>query len=112
VILTMLIGQAISQTGAIFALVISLLLLFAPPQSSNLAMIGAVFGAGFAMGFGAIGAGVGSGYATSKATWETARNPKQSMLLLRTMLLGQAVEHAGAIYSLLIAFILLLGQNQ
>lgn len=111
VLVTMLVGQAISQTGCIFALVISLLLCFVSPQSANLAIIGAVLGAGFASGFGGIGAGVGSGYATSKASWETAKNPKYAGLILRTMLLGQAVEHAGCIYSLLIAFILLMGQN-
>jgi F-type H+-transporting ATPase subunit c len=112
VLLTMLVGQAISQTGCIFALVISLLLCFVTPQGTNLAIIGAVLGAALSSGFGGIGAGVGSGYATSKASWETAKNPKYAGLIMRTMLLGQAVEHAGCIYSLLIAFILLMGQNQ
>jgi len=112
IILTTLIGQAISQTGAIFALVVSMLLLFMPPQSSNIGAIGAVLGAGCAMGFGAIGAGTFSGYATASAVTGISHNASTSGMLLRIMLLGQAVEHAGAIYSLIIAFLLLLGQQQ
>jgi F-type H+-transporting ATPase subunit c len=112
ILLNTLIGQAIVQTGCIFALVVSLLLLFMHPQSSNIGIIGAVLGAGCAMGFGAIGAGTNSGYATARATWGVARNPHAGGLILRLMLLGQAVEHAGAIYSLIIAFLLLLGQKQ
>jgi ATP synthase F0 subunit c len=112
ILLTTLIGQAISQTGAIFALVVSFLLLLLPPQSSNIAVIGAVLGAGLAMGFGAIGAGTNSGYATARAVVGVSRNSKVSGLLLRIMLLGQAVEHAGAIYSLIIAFLLLFAQSQ
>jgi F-type H+-transporting ATPase subunit c len=111
IILTTLIGQAISQTGCIFALVVSLLLLFIPPVGSGIGLIGALIGAGFAMGFGAIGAGTNSGYATARAVTGISRNPRTGSLVLRIMLLGQAVEHAGAIYSLIIAFLLILGRS-
>lgn len=110
-LLNALIGQAISQTGAIFALVISLLLCLNAPGSSNIGTIGAMLGAGFSMGIGAVGAGAGSGLATARAVWGSARNTKVSGLLLRTMLLGQAVEHAGAIYAMIIAFLLLFSQQ-
>jgi F-type H+-transporting ATPase subunit c len=111
ILLNTLIGQAIVQTGCIFALVISLLLIFMAPESSNIGIIGGVLGAGFSMGIGAIGAGTNSGYATARANWAIARNAKTSGMVLRIMLLGQAVEHAGAIYAMIIAFLLLLGHS-
>jgi F-type H+-transporting ATPase subunit c len=111
ILITMLIGQAISQTGCIFALVVSLLLLFVPVPGASIGIIGAILGAGFAMGFGAIGAGSNSGYATARAVEGVSKNPRTSGLVLRIMLLGQAVEHAGAIYSLIIAFLLLFSQS-
>ena len=69
--------------------------------------MGAMFGAGWAMGFGAIGAGISTGFTAKKAVWGISRNSKIGGILTRTMLLGQAVAHAGAIYSLIIAFILI-----
>lgn len=108
ILLTALIGQAISQTGAIFALVVSLLLMLMTPDTARIEMMGAIVGAGVSMGLGAIGVGTGSGYATSMAVNGTARNAKVSGLLLRIMLLGQAVAHTMAICSMIIAFLLIL----
>lgn len=107
-LLNTLIGQAISQTGAIFALVIALLLCINAPHSHNIAVIGALIGAGASMGIGAIGAGGGAGYITARAVEGISRNPKAGNILLRTMLLGQSVQQAKAIYSLIIAFLLLI----
>ncbi len=108
ILLTVLIGQAISQTGAIFALVVALLLALMTPDSSNIGIIGAIMGAGCSMGFGAIGVGAGSGHVTAMAVMGTARNAKAGGLLLRIMLLGQAVAHTMAICAMIIAFLLIL----
>ena len=108
ILLNTLIGQAITQTGCIFALVISFILIFMAPVSSNIGVIGGVLGAGFSMGIGAIGAGTNSGFITARANWAVARNAKTSGLILRIMLLGQAVDTTVVIFSMIIAFLLLL----
>ena len=111
VLLTTLVGQAIVQTGCIFALVIAMLLSLMSRETGSIVVIGAVLGAGFAMGFGAIGAGISTGFTAKKAIWGMSRNSRIGGVLTRTMLLGQAVAHAGAIYSLIVAFILLFGEK-
>ncbi len=107
ILLTTLVGQAIVQTGCIFALVIAMLLSLVSPSSDNIVVIGALMGAGIAMGVGAIGAGISSGFTAKKAIWGISRNSNLGSILTRTMLLGQAVTHAGAIYSLIVSFLLI-----
>jgi len=107
ILLTTLVGQAIVQTGCIFALVIAMLLSLMQQSADNIVVMGAMLGAGCAMGFGAIGAGVSTGFTAKKAIWGMSRNSSLGGVLTRTMLLGQAVAHAGAIYSLIVAFLLI-----
>ncbi len=64
-------------------------------------------GAGLAMGLGAIGPGVGEGYVGGKACEAIGRKPQEAGLLMRTMLIGQAVSESTGIYSLVIALLLL-----
>lgn len=65
-------------------------------------------GAGICMGIGAIGPGIGEGYAAGRACEGISRRPEEAALLTRTMLVGQAVSETTGIYSLLIAFLLIL----
>ncbi|MHC4251692.1 MAG: ATP synthase F0 subunit C [Planctomycetota bacterium] len=65
-------------------------------------------GAGICMGIGAIGPGIGEGYAAGRACEGISRRPEEAGLLTRTMLVGQAVSETTGIYSLLIAFLLIL----
>jgi F-type H+-transporting ATPase subunit c len=102
----MTIGQAVTQTAVIFSLLISLLLIFQNHDESLIHNI-AICGAGLAMGFGAIGPGLGAGIAAQKATHALAYNSNASKLITTTMLLGQSVSQSTAIYSLVIAMILL-----
>jgi len=67
----------------------------------------ALLGAGIAMGFGAIGPGIGEGFAAGKACEGIAKEPKNSGLVTRTMLVGQAVSESTGIYSLVIALLLM-----
>jgi len=67
----------------------------------------ALLGAGICMGFGAIGPGVGEGYAAGRACEGVSRNPEKGDLILRTMLIGQAVAESTGIYSLVIALLMM-----
>ncbi len=103
----MLIGSAVCQTPAIFALVSSFILLFTNfserPVSPTWA---AILGAGLASGLAAIGAGIGSGLVAETGCEGIARQPESSSSVTNVMLLGQAVTQTTAIYGLLICFIL------
>lgn len=63
--------------------------------------------AGFAMGVGAIGPAIGEGFAAGKALEGMARQPETADVLLRTMIVGQAIAESTGIYSLVVAIILL-----
>lgn len=63
--------------------------------------------AGFCMGIGAIGSALGEGLAAAKALEGTARQPETADVLLRTMIVGQAITESTGIYSLVVAIILL-----
>lgn len=63
-------------------------------------------GAGLAM-IGGIGAGIGQGIAAGKAAEAVARQPEAQGDIIRTLLLGDAVAETSAIYSLIIALILI-----
>ncbi len=105
---TMLIGQAVSQTPAIFGLLVAFIMMFAladlEPTIVNFAK---TLGAGIAVGFGGIGPGIGSGLAGETACLASATRPRLDALVLRTMLIGQAVSQSTAIYALIVALILI-----
>ncbi|MDX9785760.1 MAG: ATP synthase F0 subunit C [Desulfobacterales bacterium] len=105
---TMLVGSAVCQTPAIFALVTSLILLFfnfsTHPFSPTWA---AILGASLSMGLGAIGSGIGEGLVAGAGCEGVARNPSEAGPITNIMLLGLAVTETTAIYSLLISFILI-----
>ncbi|MFO7970524.1 MAG: ATP synthase F0 subunit C [Desulfobacterales bacterium] len=103
---SMLVGQAIAESAAIFALVIALMLLFTKAPSHILS-VPVVLGAGLCMGLGAIGSGVGSGFPAGAACTGMSRQPAMSGRLTTNMLIGSAVCQTPAIFSLVVAFILL-----
>ena len=106
VVTTMLIGSAICQTPAIFAMVIALMLMLLDFGQSPL-KAAALIGAGTCMGFGAIGSGVGSGFPAAQATIGTARQPEISGSLVTNMLIGAAVCQTPAIFAMVVALILM-----
>ncbi|MCD4829491.1 MAG: ATP synthase F0 subunit C [Candidatus Cloacimonetes bacterium] len=67
----------------------------------------AFLGAGICMGIGALGPGVGEGFVGGKACEGIARSPENQSLIMRTMLVGQAVSESTGIYSLVIALLLI-----
>ena len=105
---TMLIAQAVSQTPAIFGMLVAFIMLFALPDLDlGIEGFAKTMGAGIAAGFGGIGPGIGSGTAGDYACRVTAARPRIDALTLRTMLIGQAVSQSTAIYALIIALLLL-----
>ena len=103
---SMLVGQAIAESAAIFALVIAMMLLFTN-FTSHILMIPVLLSAGLCMGLGAIGAGVGAGYPAAAACRGMARQPSMSGRLTTNMLIGSAVCQTPAIFALVVSFILM-----
>lgn len=105
---TMLVGQAVSQTPAIFGLVVSFVLMFKTfPETQALAPAMALLGAGISMGFGGLGPGVGNGMTAQEAVRWVARNVEHAGLLTRTMMVGQAVAQSTAIYAMVVSLVLI-----
>lgn len=104
---TMLIGQAVTQTSAIFALVVSFLLIFTTEGGDSIVKVAALLGAGISMGMGAIGPGLGTGVPAASACTAIRINERTSSVVTRVMLLGQAVAQSTAIYSLIIALLMI-----
>ena len=104
----MLLGQAVTQTTAIYGLLISFILMFKSfPATDAIAPGMALLGAGLCMGIGAIGPGIGEGFTAGSAVSWIARNEDATGDLTRIMLVGQAVAESTGIYSLVIALLLI-----
>jgi len=103
----MLVGQAVAESASIFALVIGILLLFLDASAINILKAAALAGAGLCMGFGAIGSGIGSGYPGGQACSGISRQPMLSSRLTTNMLIGSAVCQTPAIFSMVVALMLI-----
>ncbi|TDX59168.1 ATP synthase F0 subunit C [Orenia marismortui] len=110
VTIVMLLGAAVAETSGIFSLVVALILLYANPliglTGSAIVISASILGAGLAMIAG-VGPGIGQGYAAGKGAERVGQRPKYQSIIVRTMLLGQAVGQTTGIYALVIALILL-----
>ena len=105
---TMLIGQAVAETPAIFGLLISVLLIFRVyPPATSIMTASALLAAGLCQGLGGIGPGIGNGLTADKALDWFGRNEDAGATLTRTMLIGQAVAQSTAIYAMVIALVLI-----
>jgi len=103
----MLIGSAVCQTPAIFAMVVALILMFVDFSSAPLQPTwAALLGAGVSTGLAAIGSGIGGGLAAGASCEGVARSPEAVGPVTTTMLVGQAVAQTPSIFGLLISFIL------
>ncbi|UCE54723.1 MAG: ATP synthase F0 subunit C [Desulfobacterales bacterium] len=103
----MLVGQAVAESASIFALVIAILLLFLDVPVPSLLKASALLAAGISMGFGAIGSGVGSGYPGGEACFGIAKQPEIASQLTTNMLIGSAVCQTPAIFSMVVALMLM-----
>jgi len=107
IIKMMLVGQAVAESAAIFALVVAILLLFSNFPTHSVLMVSILLGAGFSIGFGAIGSGIGAGFPAGAACIGTSRQPMMNSRLTTNMLIGSAVCQTPAIFGLVTSFILL-----
>jgi ATP synthase F0 subunit c len=111
VTLTMLLGQALATSPAVFALVVSVILVFAQQfnkyTGDQIATTLGALAAGLCIGAGAIGPGYGTGLAAGGACDGVGRNPEAGNSITRTMLVGGAVSQSTSIYAFVIAFILI-----
>ena len=105
-IVTFLIGSAVSQTPAILAMIVALMLMFID-FSNDLVTAAVLLGAGISIGFGAIGSGVGSGFSAGEACAGTARQPELVGPITTNMLIGSAVCQTPAIFSMVVALMLM-----
>ncbi len=105
----MLVGQAVGQTPSIFSLMVAFILIFSNYSGQQLTLHStmAPLAAGICMGFGALGPGYGNGLTSTKACEALGMRPQNSGLIMRTMLVAQAVAQSTAIYALVIAFVLI-----
>jgi F-type H+-transporting ATPase subunit c len=65
------------------------------------------FAAGFAIGVGAIGTGIGVGLASGLGVLALGRNPSAGNLIRTNMVLGMIFAESIAIFSLVVAMIIL-----
>jgi F-type H+-transporting ATPase subunit c len=108
---TMLIGQAVSESAAIFALVVALILLFGNLPSSNYEGVAIRLAAGLCVGIGAISGGFGAGLVNGQACRGIGRRPDINTKILMNMLVGQSVAQSPSILSLVVALLLLFFQT-
>ncbi|MBI5742459.1 MAG: ATP synthase F0 subunit C [Candidatus Niyogibacteria bacterium] len=73
----------------------------------NLVQVAKLLGAALAVGLGMMGPGLGIGLLVSKALEAIGRNPEASGKIQTTMILGVAFVEALAIFTLVVAFIIL-----
>ncbi len=104
---TMLVGQAVAESAAIFALVVSMLLIFGGLKGPSELSAWAYLGAGLAAGLSAIGSGIGSGFPAAAACEGIGRQPKASGPITLMMLIGAAITQTPCIFGLVIAFLLM-----
>ena len=107
IVRNMLVGQAIAESAAIFALVVAIVLIFSEPSKVSTLFAWTYIAAGFSMGLAAIGPGVGAGLPAGNACKGMVRQPERSSKILTTMLIGSAVCQTPAIFGMVVAFLLL-----
>ena len=105
---TMLIGMTVSQSTVIYAFLVSLILLVAPVEASD-TLVSWMSSPGCVLvhGLGAIGPGIGEGYVGACTVTRISRGMENAGMLTRIMLVGMAVTESTAIYSLIVALVLL-----
>lgn len=101
------ISQAIIETPIIFALTIALMFIFYAAQPSLLVGI-AWISAACCIGLGTLGPGIASGRTACAAVNQIALHPKQYSVISKISMFAQGLIDTCAIYSFLIAFLLIL----
>ncbi len=104
-----LISQAIIETPILFALIISVSLLFVVPAFGAENFVDGIMflAAGLCTGIGTIGPGISSGKTATEACKQIASNSETYSALSRVSMFAQGLIETSAIYAVLISFLLL-----
>ncbi len=102
----MMIGLALIESGGIFALVISLMLLTGTMQTVTLGAGLAEVGLAIAIGLSAAVVGVASAFAVSASCEAISREPLFSQKIMTLMLLSQSIIEAPVIFAFIISLII------
>lgn len=102
-----LFSQAIIETSVIFALVISLLIMFSGSPGDSVLTGIALLSAGICTGFGTLGAGISSGKTAAAACEQIAYNPELYIHLSRLSMIAQGSIGSCAIYAFIISILLI-----
>lgn len=102
----MILGLALTESGAILALVITLMTLFGGFQTVTLGIGLAELGAGIAIGMAAATVSIASSFAVYAACHSIARQPFFSQRILTLMLLVQSIIEAPAVFAFITALII------
>jgi len=94
------------EASIVFALIISLVLLFASGTRGDIIDGIALFSAGLCSGLGTIGAGIGSGQVASVAAHQIALHPESHSIISRASIFAQGVIETCSIYALTTSFLL------
>ncbi len=110
VTMTMLMGQALGTSPAVFGFVAALLLFLKSGSllTGSIPAAAALLGSGIAMGAGAIGPGLGIGLVGKQACAGIGKNPRVGSSINKTLLLGAAVAESTSIYAFVIFLLLYL----
>lgn len=73
----------------------------------NWVKVAACIAAGICMGIGSIGPALGQGFVGSKACESIGKRPESAGIITRTMVVAMAFVESSAIYSLLVALLLM-----
>ncbi|MBD3231846.1 ATP synthase F0 subunit C [Candidatus Dependentiae bacterium] len=73
----------------------------------NWVKVAACIAAGLCMGIGSIGPALGQGFVGGKACESIGKRPESAGLITRTMVVALAFVESSAIYSLLVALVLM-----
>ena len=73
----------------------------------NWVKVAACIAAGVCMGIGSIGPPLGQGFVGSKACESIGKRPESAGIITRTMVVAMAFVESSAIYSLLVALLLM-----
>ncbi len=103
---SMIIGLALTESGCIFALVISLMLLTGPSFAMSLGAGLAEMGLAIAIGLSSAVVGVASAFAVKASCEAISREPLFSQKIMTLMLLTQSIIEAPVIFAFIIALLI------
>jgi F-type H+-transporting ATPase subunit c len=102
-----MLSAAVIETPVMFAFLVSFFLIYLEPKSLAIVTMVTAVSVAIAMGVGAIGTGVSNGYIASKACRVIADKPQHYTIVLRNSLVSFAIVESAAIYSFIIALLIL-----